>query len=193
MNYLAHCLLSCSEEDILIGNFMTDFMQKKDELSYDGRILEGIKLHRAIDSYTDKHSASLELRQLLRARHDKYASVVVDLIWDHCLSICWSTYSGTALSSFNENIYEILLRRKSDLPPKLLGKIDSMVRNDFLMAYANEDNMRSSLNWMDNRVKFKSNFVGAIDDIRENRDYIFDLFKNFFPDLIKLSEGFCAC
>ena len=172
---------------------MTDFMHKKDELSYDGRILEGIKLHRAIDSYTDKHSASLELRQLLRARHDKYASVVVDLIWDHCLSICWSTYSGTALSSFNENIYEILLRRKSDLPPKLLGKIDSMVRNDFLMAYANEDNMRSSLNWMDNRVKFKSNFVGAIDDIRENRDYIFDLFKNFFPDLIKLSEGFCAC
>lgn len=193
MNYLAHCYLSCTDEDILIGNFMTDFMKKSEEVNYSGRVLEGINLHRAIDTFTDTHPASLELRALLRPRHGKYASVVVDLIWDYYLSRDWEAYSGRSLVDFNKDIYSILLKRKEELPIKLKEKIDVMVQKDFLMAYASKENMLHSLKWMDKRVNFKSAFHEAILDVEENDVLITDLFRVFFPDLIAHAALHCAC
>lgn len=193
MNYLAHCYLSCSEEDILIGNIITDFMSKKEESNYSDKVLEGIHLHRQIDTYTDKHPASLELKGLLRKRHGKYASVVVDLVWDHFLCLNWDHFSGSPISDFCQEIYPILLKRKSELPPKFSNKIESMVANNFLMSYATDRGMLKSLQWMDNRVNFKSNFVGAISDVEENREVIQGLFMAFFPDLIAFVEGECGC
>jgi len=193
MNYLAHCYLSCSEEDILIGNFMTDFLKKSEEENYSGRVLAGIELHRKIDDYTDKHPASLELRALLRKRHGKYAPVVVDLVWDYFLSINWSQYSGSALADFNNEMYAILSKRKEELPAKLKSKIDNMINHDFLMSYANKDYMLKSLTWMDQRVKFKSAFTETILDIEENYEQIDQLFGQFFPELIAYSESFCNC
>lgn len=193
MNYLAHCYLSCSEEDILIGNFMTDFLKKSEEDNYSGRIMDGITLHRRIDTFTDAHPASLELRALLRKRHGKYAPVVVDLIWDHLLSINWGQYSGTDLDTFNQDVYGILSGNKEVLPSKLKGRIDKMISSDFLMAYASKENMLRSLQWMDNRVKFPSAFHLAIDDLEENESQITELFHQFFPELIAEAELHCAC
>lgn len=193
MNFLAHCYLSCSDEDILIGNFITDFISKKVADSYNGGILKGITLHRHIDEYTDQHSASLALRKILRKRHGKYAPVVVDLVWDHFLSINWKQYSGSTLSSFNQGIYEILLRRRKDLPEKLSNDIEEMIDDDFLMAYATHDRMKKSLEWMDNRVKFESAFYETPLDINENYKEIDSLFRQFFPDLIAYSEKVCPC
>lgn len=178
---------------MLIGNFMTDFLKKKEEGNYSGRVLDGIKLHRQIDSYTDSHPASLELRAMLRKRHGKYASVVVDLVWDYYLSTNWKLFSGSSLPDFNKGIYEILAKRKEELPIKLREKIDKMMENDFLMAYANKDNMSVSLAWMDKRVNFSSAFKDAVLDIEENHDRIDELFKRFFPDLIAHSELYCNC
>ncbi len=193
MNYLAHCYLSCTDEDLMLGNVITDFMRKKEEKNYSGRVLEGIQLHRKIDAYTDKHEASLSLRALLRPRHGKYASVVVDLVWDHMLCKYWSDYSGAELSAFAAPIYEVLLRRKAELPESFASKVDAMVASDFLLSYSTEDKMRSSLRWMDNRVNFPSDFEGAIIDIKDNHDYIADLFKQFFPDLIAYVDTYCNC
>jgi len=193
MNYLAHCYLSCTDEDILIGNFITDFLKKKEEADYSGRVLEGIKLHRAIDTFTDSHPASLELRQLLRPNHGKYSAVVVDLVWDHFLSINWDKYSGTQLESFNADVYAILEKRKAELPDKLKSRLDRMIETDVLMAYSSEARMLKALDWMDKRVKFPSNFVSAVDDINNHRDRIDDLFNSFFPELITVAEAHCSC
>ena len=193
MNYLAHCLLSCSEEDILIGNFMTDFLRKKEEPQYEGRILEGIGLHRKIDQYTDSHPASLALRAMLRPRHGKYASVVVDLIWDYFLSKDWANYSSESLNDFALRVYDILSSRKSELPSRLQERLDGMIRGDFLKAYATRKNMEKSLAWMDNRVNFKSAFSEAVHDLDENTEAMQVLFDDFFPDLLQMAEQQCSC
>ncbi len=193
MNYLAHAYLSCSDEDLLLGNLMTDFMRKSEEKNYQGRVLEGIQVHREIDSFTDKHPASLELRNMLRKRHDKYSSVVVDLIWDYYLCLHWSDYSGRNLTLFVTEIYELLLRRRTELPHRFESRLDNMIEADFLLSYSSLDRMRSALEWMDNRVKYQSNFVGAIDDVKEHGEVFDGLFRSFFPDLIELVDGLCNC
>jgi len=193
MNYLAHCYLSCSEEDILIGNFMTDFLHRSEVNAYAGRVKEGIILHRAIDTFTDTHPTTLKLRASLRARHGKYASVVVDLIWDYYLSQNWSHYSQMPFDEFRQQTYKILLRRKAELPAKLFKRIDSMVKHDFLSAYATMQNMQKSLVWMDNRVNFKSAFHEATLDVAENAEQYERWFHVFMPDLIAYTKTFCSC
>jgi len=193
MNYLAHCYLSCSDEDLFLGNLMTDFLRKSEEQNYQGKVLEGIHLHRAIDSFTDKHPASLELRAILRKRHDKYASVVVDLIWDRMLCLNWNHFSGQSIRDFITPLYQVLEKRKEELPRKFRSRIENMLEADFLMAYANDDRMKKSLEWMDRRVKFPSNFVGAMDDLQENHEHIQKLFMYFFPELISEVDAICDC
>lgn len=193
MNFLAHCYLSCSNEDILIGNFITDFISKKQSDTYSGDVKLGIELHRKIDAFTDTHEASLELRKMLRANHGKYAPVVVDLVWDYYLCLNWSLYSGNALPIFTSDIYKIINKNKALLPPKLESKIDGMIADDFLLAYADEKRMRRSLQWMDNRVKYPSKFYAMADDIKMNHDHFNALFKNFFPDLIAYVDLHCEC
>ena len=63
MNFLAHTYLSCSNEDLLVGNFLADFMKNKDIESLPSNILKGIDLHRKIDSFTDSHPAVKEVNK----------------------------------------------------------------------------------------------------------------------------------
>ncbi|MBT8233499.1 MAG: DUF479 domain-containing protein [Saprospiraceae bacterium] len=193
MNFLAHCYLSCSNEELLIGNFITDFINKKQAAEYYGEVKKGIALHRQIDQFTDEHPASLALRRMLRKRHGKYASVVVDLVWDYFLCQNWSHFSGTELSEFSSEMYQIIQKYHDKLPPKLQSRIHRMIEDDFLLAYVDKDRMSKSLSWMDKRVNFPSNFVGALKDVEENEKEIQKLFMQFFPDLIDFVELQCAC
>ena len=59
MNFLAHIFLSCGSEDLLIGNFIADFISNKEVNQYDPEVQKGIQLHREIDSYTDNHPVCL--------------------------------------------------------------------------------------------------------------------------------------
>lgn len=193
MNFLAHCYLSCSDEEILIGNIVTDFIRKSEESHFVLKIKEGIALHRKIDSYTDKHKHSLWLRNQLRERHGKYSAVVVDLIWDFYLCKNWSKYSVQPLAQFALSMYDILNKYMDVYPLKLKSRMPYMIEDDFLLAYDGVQRASKSLEWMDRRVKFDSQFHEAILDIEENDLEIDRRFNEFFPDLIKFVETECEC
>ncbi len=193
MNFLAHCYLSCENEKVLIGNFITDFLTKKEELQFAGDYLTGIKLHRAIDAFTDRHQASAFARTLLRKRHGKYAPVAVDLIWDYYLSKFWHLYSDATLEDFTRQQYAIFNKYSEVFPQKLKLRYPRMRESHFLMAYANIDNARNSLRWMDKRARFTSDFEGALKDIAQYGDEFEGAFREFFPDVINYVRAFCAC
>jgi len=93
MNYLAHLLLSNYHEDIMIGNFITDFITKPQERDFDSKIQVGIQLHRMIDEFTDDHPIVKESLSRLRKHQGKYAPVVLDICYDHLLARNWDKYS----------------------------------------------------------------------------------------------------
>ena len=192
MNYLAHCYLSCSDEDLTVGNFITDFLSGSEGEKYSDEIQKGIELHRLIDSYTDAHPISKLLRAKLRARHGKYASVAVDLVWDFFLCYNWDKFNAISKREFADRNYAILWKNRQHLPAGLSSNIQHMIDDDFLLAYDGIERARRSLGWMDKRTKFPSNFVELIKDIEENEEEFSQLFQEFFPDIISKVEGFCA-
>lgn len=193
MNFLAHCYLSCSDEELLVGNFIADFLKGNDLAVYPQRIQEGVQLHRAIDRFTDDHALSVKLRELIRHSQGKYASVAVDLVWDYYLSQNWSLYSGASLQDFADQTYLALGKYKDVFPGKLKSMYSNMLENNFLLAYANRERMESSLRWMDKRTRFPSNFISVVKDIDAHYDLCNEWFLEFFQDMIVFVEESCPC
>ncbi len=193
LNFLAHCYLSCRDEDLMIGNFITDFLKAGEESFFSAEIQMGIQLHRKIDRFTDRHLQSIEVRSLLRKRHGKYASVAVDLLWDYYLCQNWDMFSNQRLRNFVDSNYELILNNHKKLPGRLSVRIHRMIDDDFLMAYVSKERMTSALKWMDQRTSFPSKFIELIKDVEENDMDFSDKFKQFFPDIIEYVEKNCYC
>ena len=55
MNWLAHIFLSEHNIDFQIGNYLADPLKAKAWMGANENIKDGMKIHKLIDSYTDKH------------------------------------------------------------------------------------------------------------------------------------------
>lgn len=55
MNFLAHLHLSPGGDLVRVGNFMADAVKGRDLSAYPDELAHGIRLHRAIDQFTDAH------------------------------------------------------------------------------------------------------------------------------------------
>jgi acyl carrier protein phosphodiesterase len=62
MNVLAHIYLSGDSEQIIIGNYIGDYVKGREYLKYPELIRKGIILHRHIDAFTDNHPVVHEAR-----------------------------------------------------------------------------------------------------------------------------------
>lgn len=193
MNYLAHCLLSCSDSEILIGNFIADAARPKELKNYSEGIMQGIELHRAIDSFTDQHRYVKEAVALLRPNHGKYAAVVLDILWDYFLIKNWERYSDEDLRSFIDRMYAAFEQYGDQMPVRLADNIEGMIKTDFLAAFGNREGLSRSFTYMDKRTKFPSNFVGAIADLDAHEDELNRLFNLFFPELLAMARSKTSC
>ena len=191
MNFLAHILLSRDSEDLLIGNFIADFIRNKEVGDYSAEIQKGIHLHRLIDSFTDQHEQVRKGSRRLMKNHGKYAPVVIDILYDNVLAANWSKYHGDSLDDFAVDTYEILQRRIMDLPLKLQSRVPLMVADDFLIRYGTDEGLQYALSMMDRRTKFPSNFVLASAQLKEEWELFENEFNIFFPEVFEMAVDFC--
>lgn len=193
MNFLAHIFLSCENDDLLLGNFMADFIKNSEVKEYSIAIQRGIKLHRKIDSFTDHHEMVRQGSRRLMDVHGKYSPVVIDILYDNILTKNWSKYHSDTLLNFSNNVYDLLLNRKEELPLKLQKRVPRMVEDNFLLKYGTTEGLRFALKSMDKRTKFPSNFPLAIQQLEDEWELFNNEFNVFFPEVIKMSKDFCDC
>ena len=102
MNYLGHIFLSGKNEQLLVGNFIGDYVKGKQYLHYPEEIRKGILLHRAIDDFTDRNAHWMNVRELFRPIYKRYAGVVADVVIDHFLAKNWSHFSDEQLDWYSK-------------------------------------------------------------------------------------------
>lgn len=186
MNYLAHTLLSFGDESLLIGNFITDFINAKQARALGQEFQKGVELHRNIDSFTDSHEMFITGRRRLAEHHDKYSPVVLDILYDYLLARNWNKYSDVSLDDHAKESYSIFEKYASVFVENEVMYIPKMISHNFLQSYANEDKVRYVLSRMDDRTKFDSNFYLAMDHLLEDYDSYETEFNSFFPDIIAM-------
>lgn len=193
MNFLAHMYLSCSDDNMLIGNYIADFIRNRDLVLYSDDIVRGIMLHRHIDSYTDTHVEVVKGTRLLRPQHDKYAPVVIDVCYDYILSKNWHRYSSQSLRVFADRVYEVIGRYQESLPDHLQDIAPKMIADDFLLKYGTEAGLRHTFDRIGKRAKYGGKWDTAFDDMLLHYDELEAGFNRFFPDMIASVDAHCQC
>jgi len=184
MNHLAHCFLSFDNEDLLVGNFIGDFVKGSTWKNYPEGVQKGILLHRAIDSFTDNHPMTHRSKERIRPFAGRYAGPVMDVLYDHLLAIHWAKYADEPFDVFAEKIYARLEKRAAEMPPVLAERVPQMLAGRFLHGYQS----REGLEWVLNR--FSRRMVGGMDALALAKFFFAEIeafsedFNGFFPDLI---------
>eukprot|EP01136_Pigoraptor_vietnamica_P014363 Opistho-1_new@56461 len=126
MNYLAHAYLSFNHPGILVGNMISDFVKGKKQYDFPDAVQKGIRLHRAIDAFTDQHPATREAKQLFKPAVGAYAGAFIDVVYDHFLAADETELPEPELLLFANRVYTQLAEQQSLLPEKFAGMLPYM-------------------------------------------------------------------
>lgn len=188
MNYLAHIYLSRDQELLSIGNFMADHVKGSKYKSYNEQVQIGILLHRQIDSFTDAHPVPRRSKRRLHDRYGLFRGIIIDIFYDHFLAKNWNEYSTVNLKVYTENFYELLGRNTEVLPEKVLMLSNYMIKDNWLLSYAELEGIQKVLDGMNRRTGSISEMNRAVEDLRENYKEFENDFTLFFKDLCDFSD-----
>lgn len=183
MNFLAHLYLSGDSAQVMLGNFITDFLKGKTAESYQRGVCLGILLHREIDAFTDRHRQVAVSKQRLWHRHRHYSSVIVDIFYDHFLAKNWHEYSTSSLQDFASHAYSTIKSFDSLLPPGAKQVLPRMTANNWLVNYGKLEGVNRAMQGMARRTSFQSSMESAVEDLQQDYDHFGNDFRIFFPEL----------
>ncbi len=188
MNFLAHLYLANNHKEVMIGNFIADSMKGNKIAHFSENIQFGIKMHRAIDTFTDEHPIFRKSKRRLDDKYRLYKGVIIDIIYDHFLAKNWSQYSNIPLNNFSQGVYDLLLENYDDLPPKTQHLLPYMSQQNWLYMYRNIHGITSILHDMNIRTKGISKMNEAVIDLEDNYVIFEQDFIAFFIEL----QSFCT-
>jgi acyl carrier protein phosphodiesterase len=189
VNYLAHAYLSFGEPKVLVGNFIGDFVRGSIEKSYEKEIVVGVKLHWAIDKYTDNHPVVKEAQEILKPEYGRYSTVITDMYFDYFLAKYWNNYHHIPLESFVQDVYETIDGFRNVVPEKFLKTFAYMRYWDWLGGYGELDGIRQAMTGMAKRTKFQSNLDTAHIFLDDHHEFLRLHFGDFFEDLVSHSKN----
>lgn len=188
MNFLAHLFLSGDDEELLLGNFIADSVKGKQHELYKPGIAKGIRLHRLIDAYTDSHAVVRQTKERLRPTYRKYAPVIADVYYDHFLAAKFALFSQEPLAAYAARVYALINRHYAMLPARVQHFFPYMVRQNWLLTYAEVEGVAQALGGMSRRTSFNSGMETAGEELRLHYNAYAEEFTKFFPDLMAYVE-----
>jgi len=190
MNFLGHLYLSRRHSDeIIVGNFIADGVRGKELKELPPIVLQGIKLHRSIDDFTDKNAWVKKSKQRLYSDYGKYAPVVVDIFYDHFLATEWDNYSSEiALKDFAQSSYDLLESYPQYLTDHIKFLLTHMRNQNWLYHYSEIKSLEKTFEGMSRRATFNSRMETACEALLKDYDLYKKEFNAFFPEIIRFVE-----
>lgn len=184
MNFLAHVYLANGDPDSIVGQLCGDFVRGTDLARFPKTIAQAIRVHRAVDTYTDRHPLNLQARQLFETPHRRYAGIITDVAYDHYLALDWESYCDVPLQEYVALVNESLVERYSVLPENLQRfvpylKSEKILENNFYPAH-----IELTLERLSRRRSSMKPLATAAPVLWQNSDRLKRLFDDFFPQLI---------
>jgi acyl carrier protein phosphodiesterase len=188
MNYLAHSFLSFSSEPVLFGQFIADDMKGKKWQLQEKDVQAGIILHRFIDDYTDTHPLVLELKKKMHPTLGKFSGVVLDVLFDHVLSLTWNTYSEHSREQWIQSTYDKLQKRHPEMTEKRRFIVEKMIEHDWMNMYQTQEGTSKILNQMGNRIPFANPLKDSFKVYLMHEKDIISTFGEFFPQILSATQ-----
>ena len=189
MNFLAHSYLSFSEEQ-LVGNMIADFVKNRDVARLPESIQKGIKLHRAIDTFTDAHPLIHEAKAPFRPLVRLYSGAFVDVAFDYFLANDTTENSQREWQEHSREVYAVLRRYEEFLPEVFKKVLDKMQQDDWLYNYRNEWGIEYSFRNVVNKAQFLDKTTNVFPAFLANKDFLREKYEIFFPEIKSFAQDF---
>ena len=189
MNYLAHIHLAHTTNTSLLGNFLGDFVKGSDLSHLPNDLQKGVRLHRNIDSFTDSHACVVSLRQGFPRNIRRMSGIVIDIYFDHLLSIHWEQYNKTDMPSVLHNFYEQLANTYLEMGGRFPDVKNGLLRYKWLHEYEQKEAVIRAFHQIEKRLNYRITFAKAAADFLESyEDEMHHAFSQFYPQLIKYCQ-----
>jgi acyl carrier protein phosphodiesterase len=185
MNYLAHIFLSGTDEAVVIGNFIGDYVKGRDYLLYPPNIRKGLVLHRRIDWFTDTHKIAQQSKKYFAPKYHKWAGIVVDILYDHFLIKNWEKYCPATLEDYKQDIFDVLQKYYPVLPERVKYFVSSFIQNDWIGTYSSQEGIINILYRMSMRTPLPDESAFAAEVLRKYYVQLDSEFMTYFPELIR--------
>jgi acyl carrier protein phosphodiesterase len=190
VNHLAHALLAGDEDELRLGGMLGDFVHGKlDPAHFPPRVIDGIRLHRAIDVFTDTHDEVAAARRLLPSPYRRFGGILLDIWFDHLLARDFARWSTQPLAIYSDDLRALLHRRDALLPDGLKRFRAYMDAHDLPAGYAEREQIGRALLGVSGRLS-RANPVGtALPVLAELEAPLQVHFEAFFPQLREFAQA----
>lgn len=188
MNYLAHAHLSFNYPEIVVGNMISDFIKGKKQFDYPAVIQKGIRLHRAIDNFTDTHPATQQMKLFFKPQYRLYAGAFADVAYDHFLANDSSVFTtDDALKQFAAATYQILENNFTVLPEGFQKMLPYMIEHNWLYHYKTRWGIQKSFAGLARRARYLPETDIAFQIFNDHYDAMQLIYLDFYPDIKKFA------
>lgn len=192
VNFLAHSLFGFDNPELIAGQFCGDFVRGSDLSHFPEGVEQGIRLHRHLDRFTDKHASLIPVRQSMPDVPRRFAGIVVDVMFDHYLAQRWKQVSTVTLDEHAKSVVHALYQHESHLPDRLQRFTRLLEREHILQNNVHLASIELTLARIARRSEKFS--VLALDkaQLAPLRDRLEKPFDVFFPELQTSAENYIA-
>ncbi len=184
MNFLAHTLLAGGDADLEVGGILGDFVHgRPDPAVWPAGLRRGIALHRAVDSFTDRQADVAAARAAFEPPWRRYAGILLDVWFDHCLARDFGHWSNLSLDAFSARLRARLAARTAWLPPRLRRFAAFMQARDLPAAYAEPAVIADVLAALGHRLSRANPLDRALPVLQARDAALQRRFEAFFPQL----------
>ena len=188
MNYLAHLHLGGPRPEQLLGSLYGDFVKGRVQGQFTPSIEAAIQLHRHIDVFTDRHPLVGQALSRFSLTRRRYAGIVLDVFFDHCLARDWALYAEGELDSFTARVYRVL-ESERNLPGRLADIAPYMAANDWLGSYRDFEVLGPVLRGISRRLSRPEALAHAMRELEGLYEPLSEDFRLFYPELQAFSRA----
>ncbi len=189
MNLLAHAALSFNNKDILTGNMISDYIKGKKQYELPPLIHAGLVLHRAIDSFTDAHDSTREMKLMFAPAYRLYSGAFVDVVYDYFLANDSNEFiDEISLFGFTQSTYSMLQENEAWFGTTFSAMFPYMKLQNWLYNYRTDAGIQKSFTGLKNRSRYITEIKTADSIFLENKQRMQPLYAAFFPDVKKFAK-----
>lgn len=180
MNFLVHSWLARDKEAHLAGAFLGDFVKGPIPASLSKELQEGIRMHRRIDSISNKMAEMRSTYWRFGPKLRRVAPILLDLVADHILALHWDLYGEGKLSDFTCHCYRSIA--EYGVPSSAEKLYRHTVERDLWSNYADLDVILRIMNGILKRLG-KDELENCLGVVSRDLALFHEDFQIYFPAL----------
>ena len=189
MNFLAHCTLAHPGDGFLAGAILGDFIKGNIPPSLPAQLRAGVRLHRRIDSFSNRLPAMKESVRRFPPRLRRVAPVLLDIVADHCLALSWRRHGIGELANFTARVYAALGRYGDWIPATGNELVRRMIETDLLARYADPAVIQRAMEHVLGRLELRHLEPGLAEVLDDSLGALTGDFDVYYPQLVAFARA----